>query len=194
MAAITDAVQVIGRKKSGDVTIALDDDGVSSRHARQTLSGRTFWIEDLESKNHTHLDKEQIAPKVKRALHGDCWLRFGTVDALFVTETVAGMESPDARTYAEAIEYLAESGALAGETLKSAKATLGKGAHPAQDLIVSGAINVAQWHEAITTAKLRVRANVPRSKGGSQKMLVGALVVVVLILVAVVVWLMQSGK
>jgi hypothetical protein len=61
-------------------------------------------------------------------------------------------------------------------------------------LIVSGAINVAQWHEAITTAKLRVRANVPRSKGGSQKMLVGALVVVVLILVAVVVWLMQSGK
>jgi hypothetical protein len=193
--AITEPANILGRKAVGDVNIALDDDGVSSRHARLTLGGRTFWIEDMGSKNHTLLDKEQLAPKVKRALHGDCWLRFGTIDVLFVTEHVAGMESPEPAMYDEAIEFLAETGALAGESLEKARATRRKDKHPAQDLIAAGAITVAQWHDAITTAKLRVRANVSgRSKGNKPSVIVIALIVLVLILVAVVVWMAKSGK
>jgi pSer/pThr/pTyr-binding forkhead associated (FHA) protein len=192
---VTEPANVIGRKQVGDVTIAIDDDGVSSRHARLTLAGRSFWIEDLGSKNHTLLDKEQIAPRVKRVLHGDCCLRFGTVDVLLVVEPVAGMESPDGATYDEALGFLAESGVLAGESLKRAQAARREGKHPAQELIVAGVISVSQWHDAITTAKLRVRANVPsRRKGSKQTLIVGALIVLVLILVAVVIWLAKSGK
>jgi pSer/pThr/pTyr-binding forkhead associated (FHA) protein len=193
VAPITEASQILGRRKGGDVAIGLDDDGVSSKHARLTLSGRTFWIEDLESKNHTHLDKEQLAPKVKRALHGDCWLRFGTVDVLFVTENVAGMESPSPAMQDAAIEYLAESGALAGESLKRARTLRKEGKHPAEELISAGTISVPQWHEAVTTAKLRVRATVPKRGGSKQTLIIGGLVVLVVVLIVVVI-LLKSGK
>jgi hypothetical protein len=83
---------------------------------------------------------------------------------------------------------LSESGTLAGESLKRARDARREGKHPAQDLIVAGVISLSQWHDAITTAKLRVRANVPSRKQGSKMtFIVGALVVVVLILVVVVV-------
>ena len=67
-----------------------------------------------------------------------------------------------------------------------------EGKHPAEELISAGTISVPQWHEAITTAKLRVRANVPSGKGNKQTLIVGGLIVVVLILVVVVILMMKK--
>ena len=186
---ITTAEAIVGRRRTNQIMI--DHDGVSGRHASITFNGRTFFVEDLESKNHTFLDKEELVHGTPRALHGDCHLRFGTVDALLVTERVPGIDVPDAATYSEALEILGEEGQLPPEKVKKSRDALqSSGAHPGIDLIKAGTITVAQWAEAIQSAK--VRRKVLRrgaSSGTPDKKMMWALVGLVLVLIAIVVWL-----
>lgn len=53
---------LIGR--ADDSTLILDDDYASTRHARLTLQGNSFWLEDLGSTNGTYLDRTRVSTPV----------------------------------------------------------------------------------------------------------------------------------
>ncbi len=60
--ALTSAPVLIGRAE--DSTLILDDDYASSRHARLTLQGNSYWLEDLGSTNGTYLDRTRVSTPV----------------------------------------------------------------------------------------------------------------------------------
>jgi pSer/pThr/pTyr-binding forkhead associated (FHA) protein len=49
---------IIGRDPGCD--LVLDDDSVSARHTRLSFHHSQWWAEDLQSKNGTHLNQEEI--------------------------------------------------------------------------------------------------------------------------------------
>jgi pSer/pThr/pTyr-binding forkhead associated (FHA) protein len=53
---------LIGR--ADDSTLILDDDYASTRHARLTLQGNSYWLEDLGSTNGTYLDRTRVTSPV----------------------------------------------------------------------------------------------------------------------------------
>lgn len=53
---------LIGR--ADDSTLVLDDDYASTRHARLTKQGNSFWLEDLGSTNGTYLDRTRVSTPV----------------------------------------------------------------------------------------------------------------------------------
>ena len=55
---LTSAPVLIGR--ADDSTLVLDDDYASTRHARLTLQGNSYWLEDLGSTNGTYLDRTRV--------------------------------------------------------------------------------------------------------------------------------------
>ena len=55
---LTAAPILVGR--ADDSTLVLDDDYASSRHARLTLQGSSYWLEDLGSTNGTYLDRTRV--------------------------------------------------------------------------------------------------------------------------------------
>lgn len=62
-----------------------EEGGVSRRHARIFLDRGQFHIEDLNSTNHTFLNREKLAPRQPYPLHDGDELRFGRVRATFRT-------------------------------------------------------------------------------------------------------------
>jgi pSer/pThr/pTyr-binding forkhead associated (FHA) protein len=60
--ALSAAPVLIGR--ADDSTLVLDDDYASSRHARLTLQGSAYWLEDLGSTNGTYLDRTRVTAPV----------------------------------------------------------------------------------------------------------------------------------
>lgn len=59
---LTGAPILIGR--ADDSTLMLDDDYASTRHARLTLQGNSYWLEDLGSTNGTYLDRTRVSTPV----------------------------------------------------------------------------------------------------------------------------------
>lgn len=59
---LTAAPVLIGR--ADDSTLILDDDYASTRHARLTLQGSSYWLEDLGSTNGTYLDRTRVSTPV----------------------------------------------------------------------------------------------------------------------------------
>lgn len=53
---------LIGRAE--DSTLVLEDDYASTRHARLTLQGTSYWLEDLGSTNGTYLDRTRVSTPV----------------------------------------------------------------------------------------------------------------------------------
>ncbi|AZI56943.1 FHA domain-containing protein [Nakamurella antarctica] len=53
---------LIGR--ADDSTLVLDDDFASTRHARLTLQGQSYWLEDLGSTNGTYVDRTRVSTPV----------------------------------------------------------------------------------------------------------------------------------
>jgi pSer/pThr/pTyr-binding forkhead associated (FHA) protein len=59
---LTGTPVLIGRAE--DSTLILDDDYASTRHARLTLQGNSYWLEDLGSTNGTYLDRTRVSTPV----------------------------------------------------------------------------------------------------------------------------------
>ena len=57
-ASLDNAPLLVGR--GPDAAIRLDDDYVSTRHARIGASGETFYVEDLGSTNGTYIGSQRI--------------------------------------------------------------------------------------------------------------------------------------
>ena len=60
--ALSNAPILIGRAE--DSSLVLDDDYASTRHARLTLQGSSYWLEDLGSTNGTYLDRTRVSTPV----------------------------------------------------------------------------------------------------------------------------------
>lgn len=71
----------IGKSTQNDVVI--DDDSVSTRHARLDLEAAGWTITDLASANGTYLDGTRLAPDVPTPLAAGATLRFGAVQTKF---------------------------------------------------------------------------------------------------------------
>ena len=146
---------VIGRTKADAAGIALEDEGVSSRHAQLGFDGATFYIEDLGGRNGTYVGATRLtANGGKSELKCDQHVRFGSVDALFVREARTGEALAPALHYAGALEQLQAESLVPKERLREARAKLDSGAHPGEHLILTGAVTVEQWCTALEQARL----------------------------------------
>jgi len=146
---------VIGRAKTDAAGIALEDEGVSSRHAQLGFDGATFYIEDLGGRNGTYVGATRLtANGGKSELKCDQHVRVGSVDALFVREARTGEALAPALHYAGALEQLQAESLVPKERLREARAKLDSGAHPGEHLILTGAVTVEQWCTALEQARL----------------------------------------
>jgi len=57
--------------------LGIDDEKVSSRHARISFENGEYWIEDLGSTNGTWVDKKKIKPNIKTRLTADSSILIG---------------------------------------------------------------------------------------------------------------------
>lgn len=71
----------VGKSKQNDVVI--DDDSVSTRHARLDLEVDGWTITDLASANGTYLDGARLSPNVPTPLAAGTSVRFGAVQTTF---------------------------------------------------------------------------------------------------------------
>ena len=88
---LMEGANVIGREP--DATIHIDARGVSRQHARVLVSHGDATLEDLDSKNGTHVNGQRIATAVRLSdgdeiLLGTISLRFRTASLTSPTETV----------------------------------------------------------------------------------------------------------
>ena len=81
----------IGQGPQNDVV--LDDDTVSTRHARLEYAAVGWRLTDLESKNGTYVDGVRLAPGIPTPLPNQAGVAFGAYKLRFVADT--GLE-PDA--------------------------------------------------------------------------------------------------
>ncbi|MDP6580236.1 MAG: FHA domain-containing protein, partial [Vicinamibacterales bacterium] len=119
-----DRAFAIGRSHSADLT--LDDREVSSHHARIQVEGGYFVLADLNSKNHTYVNGEQITGAVilrdrDQIALGDCVLVVREAGNLSVTLS----ESPDTQPVRASIET-SNTMAVDLPTIKTAITTLGR--------------------------------------------------------------------
>lgn len=84
----------IGRGRQSDVV--LDDDSVSTRHARLDHDMGFWRITDLDSANGTFVDDVRLAPQVPTPLHSGADLRLGAARLLFQPVADADVEAADA--------------------------------------------------------------------------------------------------
>jgi DNA-binding winged helix-turn-helix (wHTH) protein len=90
---LMEGVNVIGRET--DATIQLDARGVSRHHARVLVSHGEATLEDLSSKNGTHVNGQRIAAAVRLSdgddiLLGTAHLKFRAASLASPTETIHG--------------------------------------------------------------------------------------------------------
>jgi pSer/pThr/pTyr-binding forkhead associated (FHA) protein len=84
---LTEDVVTIGRV--ADNTIEIDDASVSSHHAQLSVQGNDYILKDLGSTNGTRLNGKNIAPEEEHRLQDGDHIRFGSIEASYVSETVA---------------------------------------------------------------------------------------------------------
>lgn len=73
----------LGRREDCDICLSYDSQ-VSRLHAQITFEGGRFWLEDLDSRNGTHLNGETIQTKAELLPNstfrvGRTWLRFNSL-------------------------------------------------------------------------------------------------------------------
>lgn len=179
----------IGRMRNEDVAIALEDEGVSSRHAELGFDGLAFYLEDLGGKNGTFVGGTRLAPGGGRMeVKCDQHVRFGTVDALFVRDARTGEVPAPGVHYAAALELLQADPSIAKEKLREAAKQLQAGSHPGEFLVVSGAATVEQWCGALERARLRGMLKAD-ARGGAGARATWILAAALLAALAVIGWL-----
>ena len=166
-APITQPNTRIGRRQVGSVSVAIEDEGVSSQHADLTFDGGHFWIEDVDSKNGTWVGEAKAASKPnKLEVKCDRRIRFGTIDVLFVRAAETGERPSPVEPYPEALMRLSKDPNVPQEKLREARTAFDSGRHPGELLILENAITVAQWCQAVDDALLSIRAGLsPAGRG-----------------------------
>ncbi len=143
----------IGR---GDTEIRLENLSVSSLHARVAFDGKLgrFFLEDLESANGTFMTDGALAPGRRRELFPDTHLRFGEVDALWVSDSHGDEPVPPERRK-RALSLVARDGDVSREQCRRAEAdAVVQGRHPGEILVLRGLVSARAWASAHQRAGL----------------------------------------
>ncbi len=162
---IEDVDFVIGRGKTARCRITHP--AISTPHAgiRFDMAEKRFMLHDENSKNHTYLNGRLVNHGSPQELLPESHLRFGPVDALFVTEIdVDGVKIPNTRQHFAA-QILAESGAITqAQRIAVVQDSKDLGKHVGEALLLaSDPITVKQWVDAMEQARyLEIRTGFER--------------------------------
>jgi len=163
---------LIGRRKKYSPHLLLDDEAVSGRHARISYDGRRFFLEDLDSTNHTYLRDERLGPRVPREIQSDTRIRFASVETLFVTDVDAQGHVIPKRSYDDALTFLErERLVTASQRAEACAMAEAEKRHPGEILLRQGHIITAdQWEHAIESGRLQQIID-SRTRGAGMKTL-----------------------
>jgi hypothetical protein len=178
---------LIGRDKGADVQLAHDS--VSGRHARISFDGAAFVLEDLGSKNRTHLGDAPVEPGQTVELSGESALKFGRFDALFVCDEPHFARGGRPHAVQEgAAALLVKEGRVSRQELKQAAASAKEGdRHVGEMLLVQTQLRPQDWAAAVQRAQ---SGALPSSKL-TLYLLVGVGLAVAAVLALLLVWLFK---
>ena len=185
---------LIGRSqdRTKGITCCLPHDGVSLMHARIRFAEGRFFLEDLGSKNGTYIDAELLQPEQPREVQSDQRVRFGPVEALFITDDQEGGLQNRKQHYMEAGRVLMDEQIVTKLAMKKAVGdALGQSNHLGEALLLGRRISCRQWCDALDKAVVLaiVRKEVAQRVAGIRWLLV----VVILFCLALLVLLITSS-
>lgn len=162
---------VIGRVANPDPNAkthcVVPHGSLSSIHAKVSFNGRSFFIEDLGSKNGTFLGKEMLAAKSAREIRPESLLRLGSVDFLFVVDSDAeGKAVPPAKYQAALDLLISENKITKLQRMKAEQDAREQKRHAGEMLLLAGTISVETWLDALDRSVL-VEAAQKVSKGSN---------------------------
>ncbi|HVZ74221.1 MAG TPA: GGDEF domain-containing protein [Polyangia bacterium] len=97
---VTKEVVVVGR--SGDCDLRIDDSSLSRQHCRIRLTGGTFFVEDLDSRNGTMVDGARI--KAPQALHDGALIQLAASTIIMFSHQEDLEVQAEQRLYASAVQ------------------------------------------------------------------------------------------
>ena len=103
---------LIGAGRGRAVDFEIDHPEISRTHAVIHSTDAGFFIEDPGSHNGTWVDGERVPVGIRQALHPECAIRFGAVEAVFVVEPEEGERQEALRKQCEALASLTQQGLL----------------------------------------------------------------------------------
>jgi pSer/pThr/pTyr-binding forkhead associated (FHA) protein len=148
---------VVGRSTdpAQRVTCHLPHDGVSMVHARVVFQKGHFYVEDLGSMNGTYIGSELLQPNQPREITTDQRLRFGPIEAVFVSDQARTGIGDPRQWYAEAGDVLVEGGYITRLALKKGQKEASESdTSIGEALLLSGHITCRQWVDALEKAML----------------------------------------
>lgn len=133
-------VTTIGRDPRCEVVVV--DRSVSSEHARIAWRDGAPHVEDLGSKNGTHVDGQKVAPNQPHPLPAEGRLELGTVPCLFVRDP----DPPDPQRHKAKVAELVRAGTITQAQADAAFSDAAKrGITPGESLLLSRAVRLDDW-------------------------------------------------
>lgn len=143
----------IGRSSSADCTLA--NKGVSSKHAviEFRSSGNLFFLKDLGSANGTHVNGIPLDANMPFELGPDSYMRFGTVDALFLQSMDAGFHAIPPERHQNAAKLLVARGKLTSSVVKQAREdAVTQGVALGEILLLGQHVEPREWARSVKDA------------------------------------------
>ncbi len=181
----------IGRRHSGGaqlVDCAIDSPAVSSNHAAIVFRQGRFFLEDRGSRNGTLVGGKKLDAMASREIKADDHLVFGMADALFVVDRDHQLRELPRAPYRDALDQLVRKKLIdrqQADLLWQRCAVDGE--HPAESLLLSGAVSVRQWCQALDA----VGRPAQTSGGGRRSVQVLLIAVAILLLAAIAVLVLK---
>jgi len=143
----------------------VKDRGVSEEHLKITFTSGRFFVRDMKSTNHTFLNEKMLEPGSPLEIEPNDRLRFGPIDALWVTNIDAKGNAVPAQAYEMAAQNLLRAKKITAaqkeRAMAEARADAKNGRHVGELLLLTGVVSVEDWIAA--------------SRGGAQRPEPGAM-------------------
>jgi pSer/pThr/pTyr-binding forkhead associated (FHA) protein len=146
---------LIGR--SPKVDCILSNRGVSSEHAKIEFrpSSNLFFLKDLGSSNGTEVDGVPLAANTNHELSPDSYIRFGTVDALFLQSIDAGFHEVSPERHECAARLLIARGQIPSSVVKKAKADAAEQKVALGEVLLLGQhVEPREWARSVKDAQV----------------------------------------
>jgi|GEM_PF-3478645 pSer/pThr/pTyr-binding forkhead associated (FHA) protein len=146
---------LIGRSTSADCSLA--NRGVSSMHAKIEFrpSGNLFFLKDLGSSNGTQVDGVPLDANIPHELSPDSYIRFGTVDALFLQSMDAGFHVVSSERHENAARLLTARGQIPSSVVKKAQEEAAeRGVALGEVLLLGQHVEPREWARSVKDAQV----------------------------------------
>lgn len=146
---------LIGRSSSADCSLA--NRGVSSKHAQIEFrpSSNLFFLKDLGSSNGTQVDGTPLDANASHELSPDSYIRFGTVDALFLQSMDAGFHAVSPERHENAAKLLTARGKIPSSVVKQAQEEAAeRGVALGEVLLLGQHVEPREWARSVKDAQV----------------------------------------